>query len=71
MLHQSLQPEIARIRHEELRGERRVAAAVARVERVDRRNPLDRLQTILAAAGHVLPTASATARSLRASVAGA
>ncbi len=71
MLHPTLQSEIARIHHDELRGERRLAAAVGRVERPDRYNPLERLQTILTAAGHVMPTASATARLLRASVAGA
>ena len=71
MLHQSLQPEIARIHHEELRGESRMAAAVGRMERRDRHDPFERLHTILTAAGHVLPTASSTARLLRASVADA
>lgn len=68
-MHQSLQPDIARIRHAELLNEARERQAVARLERhprLPRDNPFTRLQTIVTAAGHVLPSAAASARAYRA-----
>ena len=70
MLDRSLQPDVVRIRHAERLDEARELRATAQLKRhagvAPLENPFARLQTILSAAGHSLPSQVALATSLRA-----
>ncbi len=70
-MHRSLQSDLVRIRHAELLNAAREHQAASRLKpdgHPRMPHPLERLQTILTAAGHLVPSAAATARPLRSTV---